>query len=259
MIFASVTATDHWRSALHWPATMVHSHSAADNLRLSYGPTLFDLRQVLHASGTYDLPFGSGKAFLNRSGIVDRIVGGWTLGNVFSYETGFPFPLTGGYSTFNNYGDGGLVFSGVTLSQLQHSVGVYHPQPGQYGSLATGPFAYDFNPALLAASQGSSYTPPANCTSGLLHVCQNTTPGTFAVDPYLYGPHLWNDDMSLTKVFAIRENLRFVLQGEALDVFNHPEWANPGSNIQSGAGFGQAYNGGLSGPRLLEVRARLDF
>ncbi|PYT92366.1 MAG: carboxypeptidase regulatory-like domain-containing protein, partial [Acidobacteria bacterium] len=47
--------------------------------RLAYGPTTFDLRHVVHASGTYDLPFGRGKALLNRSRILDRVVGGWTL------------------------------------------------------------------------------------------------------------------------------------------------------------------------------------
>ena len=251
------------------------------NLRLSYGPTLFDLRHVIHASGTYDLPFGSGKAFLNRSGIVDRIVGGWTLGSIFTYETGFPFTLTGGYSTFNNYGDGGLVFNGVTLSQLQHSVGVYHPSASQYPNLPLGPWAYDINPKFLVATQGPGFTQPATCNSGLVGVCQNTTPGTFTSDPYLYGPHLWNDDMSLTKVVPITERLRFVLQCEALNVFNHPEFASPGNHyyggtgasafnggasIQGGASFGQAPSfplpygaGGLGGPRLLEIRARLDF
>jgi len=245
------------------------------NLRLSYGPTLFDVRQVVHAYGTFDLPFGNGKAFLNRSGALDRIVGGWTIGNLFTYETGFPFPLTGGYHTFNDYGDGGVVLSGITLSQLQHSVGVYHPKPGQYPSLPLGAWAYDFNPALLAAGQ-ASYTPPANCTSGLVGACQNLTPGTFTGNPFLYGPHLWNDDMSLTKIIAITEGIHFVFQAEALNVFNHPEWANPGNNafgggesIQSGANFGQAGTGGLTGSsgtnlttgggRLLELRARIDF
>jgi len=44
------------------------------DMRLSYGPTLFDLRHVLHVNGTYDLPFGKGKQFANRSGVLDRVV-----------------------------------------------------------------------------------------------------------------------------------------------------------------------------------------
>lgn len=228
------------------------------NLRLSYGPTLFDLRHVIHASGTFDLPLGVGKAFLNHAGVVDKIVGGWTVGNIFTYETGFPFQMSGGYRTFNDYGDGGVLFSGLTRSELQSAVGVYHPKPGQYPkALSLGPYAYTINPALLAKAQGS-FVPPPNCTTQLVGVCQNLTPGTFTGEPWLYGPHIWNDDMSLTKVVPIRENLRFVLQGEALNVFNHPEWANPNASITSGS-FGHSGTGGLSGPRLLEIRARLDF
>ena len=235
------------------------------DLRLSYGPTLFDLRHVMHVSGTYDLPFGAGKAFLNRSGWVDKLAGGWTIGNIFQYETGFPFPLTGGWRTFNNYGDGGLVFNGVTLHQLQSSIGVFHPKAGQFPNVPLGPWAYDFNPSVLVA--GSSFSPPANCVTGLAGVCQNTNPGTFTGTPYLYGPHLWNMDMSLTKIVPITEKVRFVLQGEALNVFNHPEWANPGGGIRSGSSFGQAGIGGLaaselgetSGSRQLEIRAKVEF
>jgi len=50
------------------------------NYRLNYGPGLFDIRHVVHPSGTYDLPFGNGRHDLNQGGIVNGIVGGWTLG-----------------------------------------------------------------------------------------------------------------------------------------------------------------------------------
>ncbi len=238
------------------------------DLRLSYGPTLFDIRQVLHASGTFDLPFGSGKRFLNHSGLMDKFVGGWTLGTIFTYETGFPFALAGGYNTYNDYADGGVVLNGVTLSQLQANVGVFHPSASQYGStnLPLGAWAYAINPKLLVAAQPSGYNTPANCNSGLVGVCQNLNPGTLSGDPYLYGPHLWNDDLSITKVVPIRESIRFMLQGEFLNAFNHPEWANPNGastfgsdNIQDGATFGQSGTGGLSGPRIIELRASIDF
>jgi hypothetical protein len=80
--------------------------------------------------------------------------------------------------------------------------------------------------------------------------------------------------LSLTKVVPITERVRFILQGEALNVFNHPEWANPGNNslnggasIQDQSSFGQAGIGGLanaelpetSGARQLEIRARIEF
>jgi hypothetical protein len=227
------------------------------NMKLSYGPTLYDLRHVVHASGIYELPLGSGKALLNRKGPVDKIIGGWTLGTIFTWETGFPFRLTGGYRTFNDYADGGLVLNGVTLSQLQGSVGVYHPNPSQCPDLGAGLFAYTINPTFLRGCN-PSYTPPANCSTNVPGICQNMGPGTFGVNTFLYGPRLWNLDLSLTKVIPIREKLRFSLQGEFLNLFNHPNWANPGSDISS-TGFGRSGLSNMNNPRLIEIRANIEF
>ena len=227
------------------------------NLRQSYGPTSFDIRHVIHASGTVDLPFGHGKALLNRTGAVDKVVGGWTLGTIFVFQTGLPFQVFGGYNTFNDYGDSGLVLNGITKAQLQNAIGVYH---------TSGPYVDLLNPKLLNA------TPSSNCNSIVVNIYQNATPGTFGINPWLYGPHVWNDDLSITKMVPIRERIRFSLQAEFLNVFNHPNFTTPGqapfyigsTNIQSG-GFGQA---GLlrwtnttpnDSARLIEFRANISF
>jgi len=220
------------------------------NLRQSYGPTSFDLRHVVHISGTYDLPFGSGKQFLNRKGIVDKIAGGWTVGSIFTYETGFPFQLTGGYHTFNDYGDGGFTLSGVTKSQLQSAVGVYP---------STGAYVYIINPKLLSASSGT-------CNSQLTGVCQNATAGTFGQNIWLYGPHLWNDDLSVSKSIPITERVRFSLQAQMLNVFNHPNWSTPnvapsyiGSRSISSSAFATAGASNLNSARVVEFRANISF
>jgi Carboxypeptidase regulatory-like domain len=220
------------------------------NLRQSYGPTTYDLRNVVHASGTYDLPFGHGKAVLNSTGPIDRIVGGWTVGTIFTHDSGFPFQLLGGYDTFNDYGDGGLVLNGVTRSQLQNAIGTFS---------APGAFKYIFNPAF----RGS---PTSLCSSLLANVCQNTTAGTFGANPWLTGPSSWNADMSISKVIPISERFRFSLQAEFLNVFNHPNWANPGlapsylgsTNVQSSV-FGQSGPSNLNSARQIELRANITF
>lgn len=221
------------------------------NLRQSYGPTSFDLRQVLHASGTFDLPFGKGKAMLNRSGVVDKVVGGWTVGTIFSYETGFPFQLLGGYHTFNDYGDGGLNLSGLTVSQLQSAVGVFQPTATQCAAGKPCTFKDTINPALFGAGSGT-------CSTHLAGACQNTTPGVFGFNPWLYGPHLWNDDLSLTKLVPINERFKFSLQAEFLNAFNHPNWANPNSTITSGS-FGTAGLSNFNSARQIELRANITF
>ena len=227
------------------------------NMRLSYGPTLFDIRQSVHINGTYDLPFGKGKPFANHSDVLDKVVGGWTLGSIFTYQTGNPFLLQGGYNTFNDYGDGGVVLNGVSTSQLQSGVGVYH--------IAGTPTVSFLNPKYLASPTGGGANPSL--------IVPNTTPGTFGQIVYLHGPRYVNDDLSITKHVPITERVNFSLQASMLNVFNHPTF-QPGSGAgcayycyAAGGGFPnvQASGFGIGGtspsyaPRLIELRANVEF
>ncbi len=236
------------------------------NMRLGYGPSLFDIRHSLNVNATYDLPFGKGKSFANRGGVMDKVVGGWTIGTIFSFQTGTPFILSGGNNTFNNefgtlaLGDGGVELHGVTASQLQSSVGVYH--------LPNSPSVAFLNPKYIIPGVGANPQ----------YITPNTTPGTIGQRVWLYGPHYWNDDFSIGKRFPIRESVAFTFQSEMLNVFNHP-------NFQPGAGAGCNYycypgfdpfvqssgfgTGGISpnynsnspnqGARVIELRANIEF
>ncbi len=223
------------------------------NLRQSYGPTLFDARHVFHVNGTYDLPFGKGKTMANRGGAVDRVVGGWSIGTILTYQTGLPSQLIGGYRTTNgpastpfgdgprgfDLGDGGVVLTGITVSQLQNSVGVFSA-PGQT-------YAFGFDPTKRAM------------------ISPNTVAGTSSGNPYIYGPHEFFQDMAITKVFRIRENLRFSFQTEFENVWNHPVWNTPNTQVQS-SNFGHSgvirtfLNGLLiQGERQIGFRANIEF
>jgi hypothetical protein len=224
------------------------------NMRMSYGPTL-DLRHVFHALGTVDLPFGHGKQFLNSNKVLDKIVGGWTVGTIVTYQTGAPFQLQGGFNTYNDYADGGIVLNGVTSSQLQQSVGVHR--------VSGAPFVDIINPKYLVSPGGGGANPA--------YITPNTTPGTFGLTPWLHGPHFFNADLSLAKSIPIRENIRFSLQGEFLNAFNHPNFGIPGGwpGCGSGCPFSiQNFGFGTAGPvtnyanngaRLIELRANIEF
>jgi hypothetical protein len=55
----------------------------------------FDQPQIAKIAYTYDLPFGQHRKFLtNDNKALDLIVGGWTLGGIDSYSTGFPLFVT---------------------------------------------------------------------------------------------------------------------------------------------------------------------
>jgi hypothetical protein len=227
------------------------------NMRMSYGPTLFDIRHSVHISGTYDLPFGKGKQFANRGGVVDRVVGGWTVGSIFTLQSGNPWLLQGGYSTYNDYGDGGVVLNGVTKSQLQDSVGVYR--------IAGTPNVSFLNPKYLASATGGGANPA--------YITPNTTPGTIGQLVYLHGPRYLNDDLSITKHLALAEGISFSLQAEMVNAFNHPTFQQ-GSGAgcsyycySAGGGFPnvQAQGFGVGGtspsyaPRVIEFRANIEF
>ncbi len=55
----------------------------------------FDIRNVVHFSGGYALPFGKGKKFMNgANGITDAILGGWSLNWITTLQGGQPLTLT---------------------------------------------------------------------------------------------------------------------------------------------------------------------
>jgi len=224
------------------------------NLAKSYGPSLFDLHHVFHANGTYDLPFGHGRQYLSRSGLLDKAVGGWTVGTIVTYQSGEPVQLTGGNATFNDYGDGGIVLNNITVKQLQNAVGVYR-LPGRT-------VANLIDPKYLKTPTGGG----ANSQ----YIAPNTTPGTFGLTPYLYGPKQFYQDISVTKTIPIHDAINFRLQSSFLNAWNHPVFGNAtGAGFVNGAiqstGFAQ---GGVSNEssgetpgfgRTIEIRANIDF
>ena len=50
-----------------------------------------DVPQVLSAALIYQLPFGQGKRFLDRKGVVDKILGGWQVSSIFRASSAIPF------------------------------------------------------------------------------------------------------------------------------------------------------------------------
>jgi hypothetical protein len=224
------------------------------NLARSYGPNLFDLRHVMHANGTFDLPFGRGRTLFNQNKMADAVIGHWNVGTIITWQTGAPIQLIGGNSTFNDYADGGLTLNGVTASQVAHSVGV-HRIPGQTS-------AYLIDPKFVSPSGGANSA----------YISPNTTPGTIGDVIYIHGPHAYFQDLSVTKGIPLGHELDFRIQGEFLNVWNHPVFGNgtaPGYATTGGSfdayvqdnGFGQGTvtNESQGFGRIIELRANIEF
>ncbi len=64
-----------------------------------YSNSPFDTRQRFTFNGYYDLPFGVGRAHLNRSGLLNEVAGGWSSNLTFFAQTGNPITVYPNIST----------------------------------------------------------------------------------------------------------------------------------------------------------------
>jgi hypothetical protein len=121
------------------------------------------------------LAFGRGKAFANNNAFLDKIIGGWNLGTIAIIQSGFPFRISGRYSTFNGQADGGVVLKGVTPSKIQSSVGVHRIPGATFVTLIDPKYLGVSNPACLQQwVSGCSIT-----GTNTQFIDSNTTPGTY--------------------------------------------------------------------------------
>jgi Carboxypeptidase regulatory-like domain len=211
------------------------------NLRYNYIPISYDIRNALKLSGTYALPFGKDRAFLNHGKVLNYVVGGWTAGVIHIYQSGSPILLTGGLSsTINSASDGGVTFVGTaTARDIQKSVHVTRSAPHNA-------FVNLIDPKFQSAT-----------TANPAYVKPNTTPGVQGNLPYIYGPKWNNFDLSATKDLPIFEAIHINLQGIFLNAFNHPEWNGGNFGTQS-ATFGTT-SGLAQAARRIELRGNITF
>ena len=160
---------------------------------------IWDVRQVFNANAIYQLPFGPGKPFLNQPGIVGDIVGLWELTSMVVARTGFPVNVTIDRSA-------SVVPDGNTTDQRPDLLpGVSLTPPG--GKT----IAEWINPAAFAA--------PA--------------PGTFGNSPrdLARGPGAWQFDFGVGKHIPLTERVQLEFRTEFFNIFNHPQYGLPQSDI----------------------------
>lgn len=209
------------------------------NQNLNYFPSSFDVRHVMHASGTYDLPFGHGRQFFNQSKIANAVIGGWTIGTIIGWQTGEPHLLSGGTSTVNGGGNSGIVLTNVTPSQLQHSVRAHHVAGQAYVQM--------LDPKYVGT----------NGQANPNYINYQTTPGQFGRMLWLYAPPNFNTDMSLNKLIPVYRETNLKLQAVFLNAFNHVSWNGMNTTVQ-GTTFGTSTSL-FAGARQIEIRANFQF
>jgi hypothetical protein len=158
-----------------------------------------DIHNRMNIYGSYELPFGKGRPFLNGDSILARfILGGWQLNGIFAGQSGLPFTVTTSGTATN---------TGASSSRANVVPGV-SPYP------ETKTIKQWFNPAAFSVPTAYNW---GNSKRNVLR-----------------GPDEINLDASLEKKFPIKEGTDLLFRFEAFNSLNHPQFQIPASVIAVG-------------------------
>lgn len=166
-----------------------------------------DVRRIIHGTGTYDLPFGRGRTYLQH-GAAGWLAGGWSMNWIATFEDGMPFSVSCSSTTASGLGCFALKVPGQGLYSGPHNVNHF--------------------------LNASAFANPASVVTGTAGTIANLGgPGG-----QVTGPPFHRVDMSLFRQFPFVHESYFQLRFEVFNVTNTPNFGQPGSlNFASPATF----------------------
>ncbi len=224
----------HFSSGLSFQSRYTWSHSINDGsvgggesngpenvncLPCDKGPSVFDVRNNVTVNAVYELPFGPGKSFLNDTGIIGKIVGGWSLSSIGIWHTGHPLTITMNISP-DQLPDG----NDQTTQRPDLVPGV----PILLGGGAPS-HTLQINPAAFA--------PPPLDPTGLLDASGNCINTCGLVSRFGDAPNgllralnVWQIDFALMKETKLTERVSTELGVQVFNIFNHVQFGDPNPN-----------------------------
>ena len=206
------------------------------NVRAEYGRAQLDRRHVFRLNYIYELPF-----FRSQEGFVGKVLGGWQLSGITSYQSGLPLTLTIGAGL---YDPAGLGFFGSSPS-------------GARPDLLCDPNAN----APQTLEQWFNIT----CVQTTFPVSGPAVPGNSprgAID----GPTLFKSDVTLTKNILFGERYKLQLKAESFNVFNQTNFTSPSTvastaRVTNSAGLISGFGviSGARDPRTFQFGAKFSF
>ncbi|MFC5862323.1 carboxypeptidase regulatory-like domain-containing protein [Acidicapsa dinghuensis] len=196
-----------------------------------------DETNTVKISGTYELPIGPGKKFVNNHKL-GNVVGGWQVGWVLDYESGTPFgvgesgtPFPNGFNRPNR--NPGV---GVQIASYDRVRDYFTKQGGQ----GTGP---------------SMFNSAAFSTTATQYVIGN------AVRNYsgLRGAPLRQEAFNARKHFYIGEKVQAILQVDYFNAFNRTQFGGPDTNASDGTFTQDTSTGSGLSNRQGQVKLELQF
>lgn len=202
---------------------------------LWYGRPDWQRNHVIVASTIWDLPFGRGRMFLRDAPkALDMVVGGWTVTNNSTWMSGAGFNVS--YAECASDND-----VGSCRPSLVGSASVSNPNRNQWFAVATDPLA----------ANGQTSGP-----------WQRPDVGTFGntARNMLVGPRWFDSDVSVSKDFPIKEQMKAQFRAEAYNIFNHPNLGNPNGCVDcTGSGGVITSLANNATMRRMQFALRLEF
>jgi hypothetical protein len=196
--------------------------------QLEWAVATNDIPQNLVASFVYELPFGPSKRFVNKSGAVGKVVGGWQIAGIARYFSGRPLGIRGGASL--------PLFGGANRPNRVPGV-----------DIRTGVSRSDFDPATDLWLNINAFEKPAPYTIG------NLGPRLSNVR----GFPTYNEDFTIFKFIPITEHHRLEFRAEMYNVFNRLNFSGIRTNINSTSSFGKVT--GVADPRHIQIMLKYHF
>lgn len=219
-----------------------------------------DVRHRITFSGGWDLPFD--KAW--ESG-PKRLTQGWSLFPIVTWHTGFPFDVFARLPDRFTPGAEGPSGAGDPYNVHANVVGPTNTQnPRKLQDLGASqgdsPGYFWINPTSFSNAQCSdpSCVPGPTMLPSNDQVVANPALATYGTLPRnsLRGPGYINFDLAFSKTTAVTERMRVEFRAEFFNLFNHANFLNPITNINSGQ-FGQVTS--THDPRIIQLALRATF
>jgi hypothetical protein len=189
-----------WAKAMDDNATSYDTHNWEV---VSRGPGSADFRHNVTVSAVYELPFGKGRKWASQMNAVEgAILGGWQVNGINTFRTGLPSTAS---------------LSSALVASTVNTGGNSRPD-----QIASAELPSDKR-TIYAFFNTAAFVAPANNSYRYGNAGRDT----------IRGPSLENFDFSLFKNFRIREGMKLQFRGEFFNVFNHPNYGQPGTQVGS--------------------------
>jgi len=187
----------------------------------------------------YELPVGSGKKFLDNTGVLSRIIGGWQLSGILRYTSGSTLGVSA--TQANPVYRGGATAEGIGGSTaIPQTADITSGVPMKLETK-------DFDPRTDRYLNIAAFAQP----TGAFGSSMPTIDG-------LRGFASLNEDLALSKTINLQGRSTLQIRVEMFNALNRVEFGNPASNIGNAETFGRITSQANT-PRNMQIALRMTF